>query len=142
MNNFGSTLTKAMNAQNLFCFPMEQNFQCAHVHADDLCTCQMFELGAAHFIWHFHRGQLLFGFAHRADFRDGVNAGRDIFNQMCGGFTFHQRLRGNAPLVIGCRRQTRITNHVAHRVNMRLCGLIHAVDLQLSAAVSFQPNVL
>ena len=47
----------------------------------------MFKLGAAHFIWHFHRGQLLFGFAYRADFRDGVNAGRDIFNQMCGGFT-------------------------------------------------------
>ena len=101
MNNFGSALAKAVNTQNLFCFPMEQNFQRAHVHADDLCTCQMFKLGTAHFIWHFHRGQLLFSFAHRADFRDGVNAGRDIFNQMRGGFAFYQRLRGNAPLVIG-----------------------------------------
>ncbi|MNN34849.1 hypothetical protein D3C81_1486770 [compost metagenome] len=65
---------------------MEQDLQAADVHPGNLRTRQMLELGAAHFIWHLHRCQFLLGFTDGADFRNGINTGRDVFNQMPAGF--------------------------------------------------------
>ncbi len=56
-------------------------------------------------------------------------------------FTFHQRLSGNAPLVISGRRQAWITNDVTYSIDMRQGGLVHAVDLEQPAAVSGQADV-
>ncbi len=50
----------------------------------------------------------------------------DFLSRRQYGIRFRNLETGsNAPLVIGRRRQARITNHVAHRVNVWLCGLIH-----------------
>ena len=84
---------------------------------------------------------MLLGFANGADFRNGVNTGRDIFNQMRRGFAFHQRLGCDAPLVVGGRGQARVANHIADGINMRQGGLIHTVDLQLTAAIGLQADI-
>ena len=56
-------------------------------------------------------------------------------------FAFHQRLSRNASLVVSGGGQAWVANHVADRVNVRQGGLIHAVDLQLTAAVGFKPDI-
>ncbi len=82
MNNFGRALAKAVNAKDLLGFTMEQDLQRTNAHTDDLRPRRVFKLGAAHLIRHFHRRQLLLGFPDGADFRNGIDPGRDIFNQM------------------------------------------------------------
>ena len=82
MNDFGCAFAKAVNAEDLLGLPMEQDLQGSHAHANDLRPCQVFKLGATHLIRHFHCRQLLLGFPDGADFRNGVDPGWDIFNQM------------------------------------------------------------
>ncbi|MNE75243.1 hypothetical protein D3C80_1713820 [compost metagenome] len=78
----------------------------------------MLKLRTTHFIRHFHRRQFLFGFPHGTDFRNGVNAGRNVFDQMDFGFPLNHRLRGNTALIIRGRGQTRITDDVTDRIDM------------------------
>ena len=101
MNNFGRAFAKAVDPQDLLGFPMEQDLQRSHVHADNLRPREVLELRAPHFIRHFHCRQLLLGFPDGADFRNGVDAGRNVFNQVGGGFAFNHRLSGNAALIVG-----------------------------------------
>ncbi len=100
MNNLGRALAKAVDPQNLFRFAVKQNLQRTNVHADDLRPCEVFKLRTAHFIRHFHGGELLFGFPDGADLRNGVDPGRDILNQMRGSFAFNHRLCGDTPLIV------------------------------------------
>ena len=120
---------------------MKEDLQRTDAHADDLRPGQMFELRATHLIRHLHCRQLLLGFTDGADFRNGVNPGRDILNQMRRCLAFHQRLGSDAALVVGGGGQAWIANHIADGINMRQGGLIHAVDLQLAAAVGLQTDI-
>ncbi|MNN94234.1 hypothetical protein D3C81_2128230 [compost metagenome] len=95
----------------------------------------MFELGTAHFIGHLHRRQFLLGFTDGADFRNGINARWNVFDQMPAGFPRGDGLSGDAALVISGRCQTRIADHVTHGINVGYGGLIHAVDLQQATTV-------
>ena len=60
---------------------------------------------------------------------------------MRGGFTFDQRLGSDTPLIVSGGCQARIANYIAYGINMRQGGLIHAVDLQLAAAVGLQTDI-
>ena len=142
MNDFRRAFTEAVNTEDLFRLAMEQDLQRTHAHSHDLRPRQMFKLGTTHLVRHLHGCQLLLGFADRTDFRNGVDARRDIFNQMRRRFTFHQRLCGDAALIVSGGGQAWVTNHVAHRVNVRQRSLVHAVDLELTAAVGFKPDIL
>lgn len=100
MNNLGRALAKAMNPKDLFRFPVEQDLQRAHAHADDLRPCQMFKLRAAHFMRYLHGGQLLLGFTDGADFRDGIDT-RWGYPRSDGQKPHgNQRLRGDATLIV------------------------------------------
>ena len=131
-----------MNTEDLFRLAMEQDLQRTHAHPHNLCARQVFKLGTTHLVRHLHGRQLLLGFADRTDFRDGVDARRDVLDQMRRRFTFHQRLCGDAALIVSSGGQTWVTNNVADRVNVRQRSLVHAVDLELTAAVGFKPDIL
>ena len=77
----------------------------------------MFKLRPSHFIRHFHRRKLLFGFPDRADLGNGIDTGRDIFHQMRAGFAFNHRLCRNAALVVRRGCQARVANHIADGIN-------------------------
>ncbi len=101
VDDLGGTLAKAVDPQNLFGFTMEQDLQAADVHTYDLRPRQMLELRTTHFVRHLHGRQLLLGFTYGADFRNGVDTGWDIFNQVRRSFPFDNRLCGNTALIVG-----------------------------------------
>ena len=140
MNDLGRLTAEAVDAEDTQRLAVEQYFQHASGAAGDLCARQMAKKRVAHFVRHFTRGEFAFGGAQRADFRQGVDTGGNVFHQFLFAHAGERMRGGEAALVVRRTRETGIADHVAHGVNMRLRGLIGRVHHDRAALVAWHPD--
>src|SRR5690606_19591888 len=89
----------------------------------------------------FLAGQLTLGLAQRADFRNGVDAGRHIIDKP-PTVILDDVTRRRTPLVERRTGQARPADHIPGRVDIRHLGTVVFVDQNLAAAVGLQADIL
>ena len=98
-----------------------------------------------HLVRHLARGQFAFGGAKGADFRQGVDAGGNVFHQPLLACAVERMRSGKPALVVSRAGKAGVAHHVADRVDMRLRGLVGRIDHDRAARVAlnaerFEPD--
>ena len=130
-----------MYPQNFPGLPVEQNLQHTHGFAGNLRPRQILEERLADIVWHFGFGQFALGFTNRADFRNGINAGRHVVHK-AEILVLGNVRRGRPPLVVSGTGQAWPANHIAGSIDMLDFRAVMLVYRQLAPAVRCQAHVL
>ena len=126
---------------------MEQQLQHAHRVAGYLGPRQAAEQRPSDFVGHLLGRELPLGTPHRADFRAGVDARRDVLDEPPLGGAIQNVLAGEAPLLVAGAGQPRWPDDVSRRIDVRQWGLQPLVDFHLAPVIDgdtdgFQAHVL
>src|SRR5690606_28300020 len=128
VDDLGSLIPEAVNAEQFQGFGVEQQLQHAGGLAGNLGAGEVLEEVMADLVRDLGGRQLPLGLADRTDLRNSVLAGRDIPPKAHVALVLGDMGGGDAALVVGGAGQARVADHVAHRIDVRLRGLVVLVD--------------
>ena len=130
-----------MDTEQLLGVAMEDHFEHARVVAKDLPARRLVVAGDARLVGHLLGREGLLGLAHHGDLGDGINADRETVAQRCGLLAEHVQGR-QTPLLAGGRRQRRVADDIARRIDVRHRRLEMGVGLDAAAIVCRQSDHL
>ncbi len=140
VNDFRRARPETVDAQNLQRLAVEQQLEHADGLAGDLGAGEALEAALADFVRHTLLSEFAFGFSQRADFRAGIDAGRDVGDQSAVARSVDQVMRGVAALHVRGTRQRRPADDVPDRVDALGSRSEMLVDFELPARIRFDAD--